>query len=49
MDLGFAAGPPPQPSLPAIRSLLLAYLEPLLYLRCPRCRHRFRDRRKVAK
>lgn len=42
------AGLPPQPSLPAIRATALTYLEPLLHLRCPRCRRRFRYRRKVG-
>ena len=35
-----AAGPPPRPSLPAIRRRILAALTRLL-LRCPHCRQRF--------
>jgi SRSO17 transposase len=37
---GKEAGPPPQPSLPAIRRHILAALTRIL-LRCPHCRQRF--------
>jgi len=31
-------GPPPQPTLPAVRRALLAHLATFVRLRCPRCR-----------
>jgi SRSO17 transposase len=36
-----ASGPPPQPSLPAIRRRLLDHLAHAMRLRCPMCRARF--------
>jgi SRSO17 transposase len=33
-----ATGPPPHPSLPAVRRALLAQLAALVRLRCPKCR-----------
>lgn len=35
------SGPPPQPSLPAIRRRLLDHLAHTMCLRCPLCRARF--------
>lgn len=32
-----ASGPPPQPSLPAVRRAILAVLRPVIRLRCPNC------------
>lgn len=34
------AGPPPQPTLPAVRRAVLVALTPLVRLRCPACRAR---------
>jgi hypothetical protein len=36
-----ATGPPPQPSLPAIRRMLLDHLAHAMRLRCPMCQARF--------
>ena len=42
--LSQSAGPPPQPSLPAVRRAIIARLNahPFASLICPRCKHRFR-------
>jgi SRSO17 transposase len=36
-----ASGPAPQPSLPAIRRMLLDHLAHAIHLRCPMCQARF--------
>ncbi len=33
-------GPPPQPTLPAVRQAVIGYIAPLLQARCPHCRKR---------
>jgi SRSO17 transposase len=40
-----SAGAPPQPTLPAVRRRILAYLYPGLPARCPHCRYPFRPPR----